>query len=379
MAPGTTVTVSRQSLQSDLDPTPAITEVKNLASYSWIEARTPTIAVPGIPPQWVPSKIPRQLPKDSGYVYVAQNAARHPESPLEPLFRALYKTNPEFSISSIDVVSDRNNIRKLFSFVDPSSCTYGLESFTIEVEATKNTVILSRAEVVTREFIGPNDFRGYGHEFEKSHTTCKIKDSTGHHRISSYRFSNLNFIIRYEVDAYVEGSSGKASGSRELDPDVLSSALDSLSVSSSSNVGKATRIPGSRMAIRSEGQVVPPDSILEIKTRAARKPLFLNDVAVQLWVSQTPKLVRAHHRAGRFEEPEVEDVRSRIRSWECENQRALGKLAALIRKIISTVKGFDSRKGVIKYDSIRDTLKITEVNRAPFLPMDLYSKWNDQK
>jgi hypothetical protein len=56
---------------------------------------------------------PRQLKKDSGLVYVAQNAARHPESPLEPLFRALYIENPSFDISSVNIVSDRNDIRKL--------------------------------------------------------------------------------------------------------------------------------------------------------------------------------------------------------------------------------------------------------------------------
>ena len=119
----------------------SITDVKHLSSYNWIEAPTPTIAVPGSPPLWSAPRAPRQLKKDSGLIYIAQNAARHPDSPLEPLFRALYIANPLFDIRSIDVVTDRNNIRKLLSFINPSSTRNGLEAFTINVEVTKETAI----------------------------------------------------------------------------------------------------------------------------------------------------------------------------------------------------------------------------------------------
>jgi hypothetical protein len=37
----------------------------------------------------------------------------NPDSPLEPLFRSLYIEHPSFDINSIDIVTDRNNIRKL--------------------------------------------------------------------------------------------------------------------------------------------------------------------------------------------------------------------------------------------------------------------------
>lgn len=77
-----------------------ITNVKPLSSYNWIEApnATPTIAVPGSPALWSAPRVSRRLKKDSGLIYIAQNAARHPESPLKPLFRALYTTHPLFDI-----------------------------------------------------------------------------------------------------------------------------------------------------------------------------------------------------------------------------------------------------------------------------------------
>ncbi len=102
------------------------------------------------------------------------------------------------------MVTDRNNIRKLLSFVDPSSTRNGLEAFTINIEITKNTAIFCRDEAKTIEYIGPQEFRGFGHEFEKAYTITQVSGSTGHHRIISYRFSDMNFIVRHETDGYVD-------------------------------------------------------------------------------------------------------------------------------------------------------------------------------
>ena len=134
-----------------------------------IEAPTPTIAVPGSPPLWSPPRVPRQLKKDSGLIYIDQDAARYPDSPLEPLFRALYIAHPLFNIRSTNVVADRNNLRKLLQFINPSSTRNRLEAFTTNIEATKNTAVLSRDETATHEFIGPHEFKGFGHEFEKAY------------------------------------------------------------------------------------------------------------------------------------------------------------------------------------------------------------------
>jgi hypothetical protein len=110
--------ISRLDLDELQAPSSAlITDIKHLSSYNWIEEPTPTIVVPGSPALWSAPKTPRQVKKDSGLIYIAQNAARHPDSPLEPLFRALYVAHPSFNIHSTDVVTDRNNIRKLLSFV----------------------------------------------------------------------------------------------------------------------------------------------------------------------------------------------------------------------------------------------------------------------
>ena len=377
MASTTIAEISRLDLQDlDTPPSASITDVKQLSSYSWIEAPVPTIAVPGSPPRWSAPRVPRQLKKDSGIIYIAQNAARHPDSPLEPLFRALYITNPSFDIRLTDVVTDRNNIRKLLSFINPSSTRNGLEAFTIKIEVTENTAIFSREETATQEFIGKHEFKGYGHEFEKAYTTSQISGSTGHHGIISYRFSDLNFILRHEIDGFVNTGTRKPSNSKEPKIDSLSSMLGSFSLTPNNSPPIITPA-GSKLMIQEEGQTVPLESTLEIKTRVAHKTIEFHEVAPQLWISQTPKLVRAYHRYGVFQEPEVEDVAALIKRWEERNQTDLKKLAALIKKIVNVVK---ERGGnaIIKYDVGGDKLLVRKVDGKKMLPKDLYSKWDDR-
>ena len=378
MASNTLAEISRLDLlRLSTPPSASITDVKHLSSYNWIEAIKPTIAVPGSPPLWSAPEAPQKLNKDSGLIYIAQNAARHPDSPLEPLFRALYITKPSFDIRSIDVVTDRNNIRKLLSFINPGSSQRGLETFTINVEIAKKTAIFSRVETATHEFIGPHEFKGFGHQFEKAYTTDQVSGSTGHHRIVSYRFSDLNFIVRHETDGYVDaGTKVPSSNSKEQESDSLSSLLGTLSLSPT-NRPPNTTLTGSKLTVKEEGQLVPLESTLEIKTRVSHKPLDIQEVAPQLWVSQTFKLVRAYHYKGTFQKPKVEDVAASIKRWEERNQTDLRKLAALISKILNVVKGCGGN-AIVKYDVNKDKLVVSKVDGKRMLPMDLYSKWDDK-
>ncbi len=91
--------------------------------------------------------------------------------------------------------------------------------------------------------------------------------------------------------------------------------LGSLSLSPTNSPPNTTPA-GSKLTIKEEGQVIPLESTLEIKTRVFHKPLEIQEVAPQLWVSQTFKLVRAYHRKGTFQGPEVEDIAALIKRWE---------------------------------------------------------------
>ncbi|ODM18164.1 hypothetical protein SI65_06035 [Aspergillus cristatus] len=364
------VKISRLDLESSVPAEAIITDVKHLASYNWIEASTPTIAVPGSPAQWSPPQGNRRVKKDSGLVYIAQNAARHPDSPLEPLFRSLYIEQPTFDINSIDVVTDRNNIRKLLSFINPTLSKDGLDSFTIQVDTTARTAIFCRDETATHEVIGPDKFRGFGHEFEKAYTVTQVKNSTGHHRIISYRLGGLNLLVRHETDGCV-GDLKPGVKNNESTGDNLANVLKSLCLSSDTTDENSVR---SKLAIKREGRVVPRESTLEIKTRAFHRPLELSEVAPQLWASQTPKLVRAYHQRGSFSTPKVEDITAAVKQWEQTHQDDIKKLIALINHILRVTRNWGG-SCTIRYNPVEDKLEIKKIGRKKMLPDDLYSRW----
>ena len=376
--------ISRLSLEDLNTPTSAsITEVQHLTSYNWIEAprAAPTIVVPGSPDLWSPPNSPFRLEKDTGHVYIAQNAARHPDSPLEPLFRALHVSQPFFDIASIDFVTDRNNIRKLLGFVNPRWSGYKLEGFTIHVEVKNNTAIFCREETKTDEYIGLNEFRGYGHMFEKMCTSRQVSGSTGHHRIISYRFGGMKFIVRHETDGYVSVAgtppSLQAAGNQAPEVDDLSSVLDALSLSPESSDPGITSPISSKLVIRTEGQAVPLSSTVELKTRVAHRPLSFEDVVSQLWISQTPKLVRAYHTRGVFAVPKVEDVAVQVKAWEDQNQKDLRMLAGLIGKIRDIVRE-NGVRAILKYDVHGNNLVFLKSGGKQMLPEDLYAKWKNR-
>ncbi|KGO65936.1 hypothetical protein PITC_021370 [Penicillium italicum] len=366
--------------QGDFDDIEAtsvsISDVKHLSSYNWIKSRSPTIAVPGTPACWSPPRGPQQVKMDSGVYYIAENAVRHPKSPFEPLFRSLYLENPSFDIRSVDVVSDRNAIRQLLSFINP-----GLEKsqrFTIHVELVKNTVILCRVGKPKLQYINPGKPSGFGHNFERRYTVDRIKGSSSHHRIISYNFGGLNFLIRHETDGYV--ASNTAGSSTTIDPstyDGLSSKLKSVSLSRP-KASFHTTPTGSGLFIRKDGEAVPLSSTLEIKTRAIKRALSIKEVTPQLWISQTPKLVRAYHTEGNFQPPKVEEVAAAVKSWEDLHQVDLRKLAALIHKIIEVTKGCGGT-ATIERQGRSKKLTIDKANRDKMLPVDLYSKWDAEE
>ncbi|KAJ5463210.1 hypothetical protein N7475_008154 [Penicillium sp. IBT 31633x] len=376
MASSQTVIVDQRQFDNIEVQKVSITDVGHLASYNWIEAPTPTIAVPGTPSRRTPPAAPQKLGLDTGFFYIAQNAARHPESPLEPLFRALYIENPSFDISSVDVVTDRNNIRKLLSFINPSLDQGKAALFTIHAEVIKNTVILSRAETETHEFIGPGQFRGFGHNFEKRYTTPTVKGSTGHHRIITYNLGGLKFVVRHETDGYVVGDTPVRSvvaGQSKQESLLSLSALGSLSLSEDDPSVQDTR-PSTKLTIIKAGNVIPLESTLEIKTRTIKRYITVDEVSPQLWILQTPKLVRAYHQSGRFIKPEVEDVTGAVKKWEGLQQADLNKLTALLKEIIEAAKKLGGT-ATIRKDAQKRSMTIEKSERGRMLPEDLYSKW----
>ncbi|KAG6101924.1 hypothetical protein E4U30_000701 [Claviceps sp. LM220 group G6] len=382
MAPRKIITITRSDLHG-LNSSDAayITDVKDVSSYSWIDTSIPTIAVPGSPPLWSPPDTNIPLPKDTGLYYIAENAARLPASPMAPILRAIFATDPTFDVQTIDVITDRHNIRKLLAYIKPGSDRDKGGSFTMRLELVRNTLLLCRLDLPSTEYIQPHEYRGHGHEYEKAYTTKQFDGTAGHHRMVSYRFCGLNFLIRYETDGCV---------SPKKDADIAHKGLfdpsDLLSLPFAKQASPAVKRSSPKMKRSSpkikvllKGKTVPLESILEIKTRVLGRPLDFADVAPQLWVSQTSKLVRAFHVGGYFEPTYVEDVSASLEKWESDNQKNLRTLGALLAEFITVMKGSEGR-GTLRYDAARDRLTISRyTGETRLLPEDLYSEWNERK
>ncbi|KAI9692863.1 MAG: hypothetical protein M1822_004857 [Bathelium mastoideum] len=374
--PVTIAEISRKDLEYISTPASAsITDVRYLSSYNWIESSKykPTIAIPGCPNLWFPPDGPQKLKKCPRYPNVAQNAARRADNPLEPLFRALYFWHPSFDIRTTDIVTDRSSVCKLLKIVNPRLWRDGSQPFSIGAEVVKNTTILLRHKTEPREYI----CWSWMSPPSSCHNNIKPdRDSVAHHRIISYRLGELQFILRHETDGYIDGIGTKRQTSKDEMPKVdnLSSILGPLTLSPQHSRPSEINHTGSELEIREEGRIVPLDSIVEIKTYSKHNGLRLERVLLQLWVSQTLKLVRACHNDGEFKFPKIQDMTVQVKEWEDRKQTDIRLLVGLIKKIRDVVKVAGGR-AMVRYDVDMDKLIFHKIDGKGLLPEDLYLKW----
>ncbi|CAN0506981.1 unnamed protein product, partial [Scytosiphon promiscuus] len=81
-------------------------------------SRKPRIITPGWPRMFVaPRARGFTLAKDIGDPLIDENGTRMgPFSSLEPLFHSLRHCAPDFDMETVDIVTDRKNLRKLLQF-----------------------------------------------------------------------------------------------------------------------------------------------------------------------------------------------------------------------------------------------------------------------
>ncbi len=347
----------------------------------------------GIPPIWSPPGIAPHLRPDSGIRYVDQNTDRNPWSPLEPLIRAVVTMHPNFSFDTIDVMTDRRPIRKLFAFVSGDA-----EYFEFGVEVIGTTALFVRMEKQTRDEIPPGAFQGYRRAFEEEYTKLSIsaKGSTSHHRVIHYNFGGLQFLVRSAVDAYVEDltktpEAPKASDKHKGDDLIKYMKAASLGNAAPSIVDRP-EAPG--LTVVHGGRNIPHAAVLELKTcfKFAKKPFELQQKMPDLWISQTPNFVEAAHqnvgtkwsrkkdgqpRLAEFVKHEVKPMREELINWEDANATTLRKLLAVLRQVVEAAKAINA-PCIVSYQREEAALWVTKAGRGmiPSMPEDLHKKWS---
>lgn len=288
------------------------------------------------------------------------------------MFRAIYEMHPGFHLDDVDIVICRNTMAKLFDFVTTNS-----KSFEIDVEIIGGKAMFIRKEKNTTEFI--DAFRGFGYTFPEEYTNwdSAVRGSSSHHRIAKYGLAGLKYLVRFESDGYLPKNvrgldkvSWRQGGMTDL-----ASTTNLLGSGNSFTIGEKRPVAGLGLAIRNVGREIDQGAAIEIKTRAAHRTLDMESVLPRLWMSQTPNLIAAYHKGGRFDNVQILDVRKDIEKWEERNSMNLRKLDALIRWVIKSVQNTATMKCRLKRTD-SGGLEIWELDTShkSALPDDLHHK-----
>ncbi|RPA74633.1 hypothetical protein BJ508DRAFT_366103 [Ascobolus immersus RN42] len=364
---------------------PSKSEFEPLTSYNWLKTSRPTIAVPGHPAVWSPKPAgtkTRLLP-DRGGNFINENAARCETYPMEPLFRALEVSNPDFSFATTSIITDRASLRRLLEFASGSRPS---RIFAINVQRFGGVTMLFTHTNTPRIRGGPG---GYGEGFEKEFARWPqgLENSSRHHRVIRYTFCGMEMIVRYEADVVIgEGEDHKVDEDHDAtdDQQAISNMLSSLSINTDSPKKQPSQsINGSNFTVQKLGKLVPNSHTAEMKTHAVGNKNFYKKMKAaypQLWFSHTPNLIIGMHNNGVFEDVKVLDVRGKdsVRmskendgfvQWENNNQHNLRKLRSLLSQICEIAT---RRKEalIVSYVS-KELLKVDPYPKRSWLPEDI--------
>ena len=345
----------------------------------------------GIPPIWNRPRFPPHLKPDSGVRYIDQNADRNPWSPLEPLIRAVSTMHPSFDFNTMDVITDRRPLRKLYGFVKGEE-----DDFEFGVEVIGNTALLARMERQTRETIPPGTFQGYRQAFEEAYTKVSVsaKSSTSHHRICQYKFGGLNFLVRCAFDAYLEElmtnstSPDTEQGHKSVD---LVGYLKATSLESAApSTVERHEAPGVKVV--EGGQIIPHAALLEMETvfKFSKRSFDIERRMPDFWLSQTLNFILASHqnvgtkwsraqhgqpRLAEFVDVDIKDMRQELAEWEETNEKMLSRLLTVLKIVIETAKGKNA-PCIVRYNKGVLSVSNAEKDKVPSLPEDLCQKWS---
>src|SRR5579859_534432 len=320
-----------------------------------------------------------RIPPDSGLQYIDQNAFFSPRYPLEPLFRAVYSEKPQFDVSAIDLVTDRNNLRKLLGAItgDP-------KRFRIDVQLLGRTLLFDRWEENSVSQIPPNAFRGFRRNFEMvciryDHGFEGVRDQTG---IIKYRLCGLEILLRFKVDGYLSGDTAVGATSNRIlreRADFVLFVLEGLGLRAPP---RGSAIPGSDIQIIQAGSKVqvPHSSLLGIKTRSQRQPARTDDIIRQLWLAQVSHFISAHYHKGEFIETEEKDfgrpMYGPFAMFERSEGNHIRKLVQVLERLRRTMIEKKVGKGILIFENGRLQLHNRTNSEWEILPADLLSKWD---
>jgi hypothetical protein len=249
---------------------------------------------------------------------------------MEATALALLEHDPTIR-PKLDIVACGSTLGNLLRFVRKGS-----KPFRILVELVDGVVFLVRRENSPTELIP--DVYGYGHTFPEAYTTwdADVKGSASHQRLIQYAFAGLRLAVRFEGDGYIAETQDISPPSRSSNTTSVDDLIPALIAG-----GVSTQVaPGDQVKVKHGGEIVPQNSIFDLKTRSIKKlgDDTLDQEIPRLWVAQISKFILAYHTRGVFNQIETKDVRKEVQEWERVHSTELSHLAALMHRIVSEVR-----------------------------------------
>ncbi|KAK5689250.1 hypothetical protein LTR17_026400 [Elasticomyces elasticus] len=323
-----------------------------LCSYNWqlTESGENLICVPGAPPVWTPHTLPIKLDRDEGPRLVDQHAYRLPKYPFEPVFCAMDVMNPQRQLDDVDIIANRNSLRKLLDFAAGRS----QEPFRIDLHLVRQTLFLTRREESALIMTGGRrNTGGYGQNFEKTFTTpvAGLESSSSHHRVIKYRLGSLICAVRFEIDAQYD------------DPDALGVQSDvarDLAAGMEHLALQAPIFPNHKagsIRVALGGTPVPASRLAELK---AKKKVQISQAMPQLWFGRTPYLIIGKHVDGRVEDIICTHAAQQFDGWEAQHQASLRRLVDLLAWLREKVRGMKRERATLLYDESGGDLQMLE-------------------
>ncbi|KAJ5751498.1 uncharacterized protein N7511_008463 [Penicillium nucicola] len=342
-----------------------------LCSYNWRRCLEPSIYVPGAPRKWSPHPLPITLTRDCPTSPEEQQYHPIPTYHFEPVFRALTAVNSDFRFDDVDLVTNRNNLRKLLQWVEGAA----RRDFRIDLDIVNDTLFMTRWEANNSVLRSGSHNPAYGSNFEKFSSNYQedLVDSTDHHRVIHYTLGALKCVVRSEVDAYYVKVGEPQSLTGLVADAPRSASTKNYPVTSTDNY-KPTEV-------LHRGCGIPTAATLEIKSCQER--CRLDGFMPQLWFSRTPRIMIGYHREGTFTRVQEWDAGSRFLAWELQHQENLRKLVGLIAELKRIVRATKAPCAII-YQKNRRSKKIQpalrvyrRVETMPVLPGALIEQhWN---
>ncbi|KAH9947479.1 hypothetical protein B0H21DRAFT_335611 [Amylocystis lapponica] len=331
-----------------------IKDLTYLGSYNWVDSAQPTIIVPGSPREWTERETPYTVSPDKGIHFPDEDGHRMPGMRYLPLFRAVdivaEESGDHIDWSAVDIVTDRNGLRKLLRWIHLGPESTKLKEFRIDTQlAGRRTILFNRWEARTKERLSG----GYGFGFKRESTVpaqgCEESAMASHHRIVKYDFDGLIMVVTFEVDAYLpQHTTTTSPPASSSDMEKLTDQLSSVSLPSGADPtqnpspdpsGNSADAPD--VKILRAGAQVPQDSLIELTTAAQMR---WKEAFPQIYFSQTPNHFSASHEGDQFKRVAKRKLGDPQMAWVEDNAQAgFRQLRKALQDIQKLVVGHGER------------------------------------